>query len=150
MTSRRRNTWIAVAAVAVAFVGGSGWQLGKARQARTERDAALHELADVQRQQTLDQLEASLAMATLAAQFGHFERGRRLASAFFALLQEQVGTAPQTARPALNEILARRDGVITMLSRAQPESGLELAALLTWLQDALGKEPTVPPEAARE
>ncbi len=147
---QRRNAWIALAAVAIAFGVGSGWQFAKARQARTERDVALQELADVQQQRGLEQLEAALAMATLATQFGDFERGRQLASSFFAMLQEQVRTAPQTARPALNEILARRDGIITVLSRAQPESGLELAALLTWLQNALGKEPTVPSGAARE
>jgi len=145
-----RNRWIALAAVAIAFGVGSGWQLTKARQARTERDAALQRLADVQQQRALEQLEASLAMATVAAQFGDFERGRQLASAFFAMLQEQARSVPETARPALNEILARRDGTITMLSRAQPESGLELAALLTWLQTALGKEPTVPSGAGRE
>lgn len=150
MVKQQRNPWVAVAAVVIAFGGGSGWQFAKARQARLERDTARQELADVQRHGAMDQLEASLAMATVAAQFGDFERGRRLASGFFAMLQEQAGTAPQTARPALNEILARRDGVITMLSRAQPESGLELAALLTWLQNALGKEPTVPSGAARE
>ena len=143
MIKQQRNTWMVVAALVIAFGLGSGWQFAKVREARAERDGARQELGDVERQQALDQLEASLAMATVAAQFGDFERGRQLASGFFALLQEQAGTAPQTARPALNEILARRDGTITMLSRAQPESGLELAALLTWLQNALGKEPTV-------
>ncbi|MBE0617767.1 MAG: hypothetical protein IH608_07560 [Proteobacteria bacterium] len=101
-------------------------------------------MSALQQQQALDRLEATLAMATVAAQFGDFERGRQLASDFFVLLQEGAATAPGTARPALDEILARRDGVITMLSRAQPESGLELAGLLTWLQNALGKQPTVP------
>ncbi len=144
MTSVQRNTWVALAAIAVAFVGGFGWQYSKARQARMEGDFARQEVSTLQQQQALDRLEATLAMATVAAQFGDFERGRQLASDFFALLQEGADTAPGTARPALDEILGRRDGVITMLSRAQPESGLELAALLTWLQNALGKQPTVP------
>ncbi len=144
MKSEQRNTWVALAAIAVAFVLGFGWQYSKARQARMEQDAARQEVRALQQQQALDRLEATLAMATVAAQFGDFERGRQLASDFFALLQEGVATAPGTARPALDEILGRRDGVITMLSRAQPESGLELAGLLTWLQNALGKQPTVP------
>lgn len=144
MTQQQRNTWMVVAAVAVAFAAGTAWQFSKARQARMEGDRALQELAAVRQQQALERIEATLAMATVAAQFGDFERGRQLASDFFALLQEGAGGAPGTAGPALSEILARRDGVITMLSRAQPESGLELAALLTWLQSALGKQPTVP------
>lgn len=160
MTSDQRNTWIAIAAIAVAFVIGSAWQYSKARQASTERDTARQEVRALEEQQALQQLEASLAMATVAAQFGNFERGRQLASDFFDRLQalyEQAGAIPTTARPAVSEMLARRDGVITMLSRAQPESGFEMASLLTWLQNALGRELTVssfeqigPPGTARE
>ena len=157
MTQHRRTTVIWVAAAAVAFGSGSAWQFAKAREARLERDTVRQELASLQRQRALEQLEGSLAMATVASQFGNFERGRRLASDFFDMLQERAGTAPEAARSGLNEILARRDGIITVLSRAQPESGLELAALLTLLQNALGREPTVsayqqpgPPEAERE
>jgi len=160
MTSSQRNTWVAVAATAVAFGVGFGWQYSRARQARAERDLARQEVAALQREQALQQLEASLAMATVAAQFGNFERGRQLASDFFAALQRlqgEAGGTPATARPALTEMLARRDGIITMLSRAQPESGFEMAALLTWLQNALGRDPTVsafdqiePADTARE
>jgi hypothetical protein len=144
MTQQQRNTLMVVAAVAVSFGAGTAWQFSKARQARMERDTVRQEVASLQQQQALERLEATLAMATVAAQFGDFERGRQLASDFFALLQEKAATVPGTARPALSEILARRDAVITMLSRAEPQSGLELAALLTWLQNALGKQPTVP------
>jgi hypothetical protein len=82
-------------------------------------------------------------VATVAAQFGDFERGRQLASDYFVLLQGHVNVAPEATRPALSEMLTRRDGIITTLSRAQPESGFELASLLTWLQRALGREVTV-------
>ena len=143
MTQRQRDTLILVAAVAVAFGGGFGWQFSKARQARMERDGARQELAVIQRGRGLEQLEATLAMATVAAQFGNFERGRQLASEFFDQLQERADTAPTTARPGLEDILARRDGIITVLSRANPESGLELAALLTSLQNTLGWAPTL-------
>jgi hypothetical protein len=152
-----RNALIVTAAVAVAFGGGAGWQFAKARQARLERDTARQAMAAIQRERALERLEASLSMATVAAQFGNFERGRQLASDFFDLLQEQADTAPDTVRSGLTEILARRDGIITVLSRGQPESGFELAALLASLQNALGREPTVsghqqpgPPEASRE
>jgi hypothetical protein len=143
MTQRQRDTVILVAAVAVAFGSGFGWQFSKARQARMETDSARQEMAVIQRERGLEQLEATLAMATVAAQFGNFERGRQLASEFFDQLQERADTAPTTARSGLDDILARRDGIITVLSRANPESGLELAALLTLLQNTLGWEPTL-------
>ncbi len=143
MTQRQRDTLILVAAVAVAFGSGFGWQFSKARQARLETDSARQEMAGIQRERGLEQLEATLAMATVAAQFGNFERGRQLASDFFVQLQQREDAAPETARAGLDGILARRDGIITVLSRANPESGLELAALLTSLQNTLGREPTV-------
>lgn len=143
MTPQVSNVLIVVAAVALAFGGGAGWQFTQARQARQELDATRQDLALVQRERTLVRLEASIALATIAAQFGDFERGRQLASDFFDLLQEQAGTAQETARSGLDEILARRDRIITILSRGQPESGLEMATVLTSLQRALGKEPTL-------
>lgn len=145
MTPQMRNVLIVTAAVVVAFGVGFGWQFAKARQARLELDTAREEMAVIQRERTLEQLEASIAMATVAAQFGNFERGRQLASDFFDLLQEEASNAPETARSGLDDILARRDGIITVLSRGQPESGFELATVLTLLQRALGKEPTLSP-----
>jgi len=157
MTPQLRNALIVVAALAVAFGGGTAWQFAQARQARQALDTARQEMAVIRGERALDQLEATLALATVAAQFGNFERGRQLASDFFDLLQEQAGTAPETARSGLNEILTRRDGIITVLSRGQPESGFELASLLMSLQNALGRERTLsalqppdPTEPARE
>ncbi|MGD2071756.1 MAG: hypothetical protein PVI57_24030 [Gemmatimonadota bacterium] len=143
MSPQLRNVLIVLAAVAVAFGTGAGWQFTQARQARQALDATRQDLALVQREMALERLEASIAVATVAAQIGDFERGRQLASDFFDLLQAQAGTAPQTARAGLNEILARRDRIITVLSRGQPEAGSELATVLTSLQRALGKEPTL-------
>lgn len=142
MTPQLRNALILMAAMAVAFGIGAGWQFNKAHQARQALDTARQEMAVIQGERALERLEASAALATVSAQFGDFERGRQLASDFFDLLQEQAGAAPETARPGLNEILARRDGIITVLSRGQPESGPEMASVLTALQRALGKKPT--------
>ncbi len=143
MTQQQRNTWFIVAGVVVAFGAGAGWQFVGARHARQERDTARQEVTELEERMAVERLEATLAMATVAAQFGDFERGRQLASDYFVLLQAHVNTAPEATRPALNEMLTRRDGIITTLSRAQPESGFELAGLLTWLQRALGREATV-------
>ena len=143
MSPQLRNVSIVVAAVALAFGTGAGWQFTQAREARQALDTARQEMALIQRERALERLEASAALATVAAQFGDFERGRQLASDFFDLLQEQAATAPETARPGLDEILAQRDRIITILSRGQPESGAEMATVLTSLQRALGKEPTL-------
>jgi hypothetical protein len=143
MTPQLRNVLIVTAAVVIAFGGGFAWQFAKAREARLELDTAREQMAVIQRERALEQLEASIAMATVAAQFGNFERGRQLASDFFDLLQAHASNAPETARPGLDDILARRDGIITVLSRGQPESGFELATVLTLLQRALGKTPTL-------
>jgi hypothetical protein len=143
MKPELRNALIVVAAVAVAFGIGAAWQFNQARQARQALDTARQEMVVIRGERALEQLEATLALATVAAQFGDFERGRQLASDFFDLLQEHAGTAPQTARSALNEILSRRDGIITVLSRGQPESGFELASLLMALQNALGRDRTL-------
>ena len=157
MTPQQRNVLIVVAAVAVAFGIGAAWQFNHARQARQALDTARQEMAVIRGERDLEQLEATLALATVAAQFGDFERGRQLASDFFDQLQEHAAAAPDTARSRLDEILARRDGIITVLSRGQPESGFELASLLMSLQNALDRERTLtslqPPgstEPARE
>lgn len=144
MTPNLRNGLIVVAAVALAFGGGAGWQYAQARQARQALEMARQERVVIQSESAMDQLEASLALATVAAQFGNFERGRQLASDFFDLLQDRAGTAPDAARSGLHQILARRDHIITVLSRRQPEAGFELATVLTSLQGALDREPTLP------
>lgn len=142
MTARQRNALLIVFSIGIAFGGGAAWQFTQARQARAERDAARQELATVQQQLATQRMEAILAMAVVATQFGHHESARQLASEFFTALQQQAGTA---AEPALAELLARRDAIITALSRAQPESAIEMANALTSFQRALGRQPTVPP-----
>ncbi len=143
MKPQLRNVLIIGAVAVLAFAGGAVWQFSQARQARQALDTTRQELKVIQGERAVDQLEASLTSATMAAEFGNFERSRQLASDFFDRLQEQAGTVPESARSGLGEILARRDDVITMLSRRQPESGFELATMLTSLQRALGKEPTL-------
>ena len=144
MTPRQRNALIIVAAVGIAFGAGSTWQFLQARQARQARDLAMVELESVQQALAIQELEATLAMATVAVQFGNFERGRQLVSDFFTELQGVSENAPEASRAGLTEILTRRDALITALSRSLPESGLDLARTLTSFQRALGKEATVP------
>lgn len=143
MKPGHRNTLIAIVAVVVAFGAGAGWQFNEAHQARTELEAAREAVVESDLQRAMERLEAKLAMATVAAQFGEFERGRVLASEFFDLLQEATAVAPESARAGLTALLARRDDIITMLSRSEPQAPIELATLLALLQNALGTEPTV-------
>ncbi|MGD8276461.1 MAG: hypothetical protein PVH00_00480 [Gemmatimonadota bacterium] len=145
MSSRVRNALIFVVAIAVSFGGGSAWQFTKASQARTARQQIQQQLDELQHQQALDRLESTLAMAALAAGLGDYERGRTLASDYFTALQAQVTAAAPADRQGLADVLARRDAIITELSRAEPSSGRDVAALLSAFQRALGKEPTVPP-----
>jgi hypothetical protein len=140
-----RNALIVVAAIVIAFGGGAAWQYTQARQARTSWQEVTQQLDGLQQQRNLDQLESTLAMAALAAGLGDFERGRQLASDYFTGLQQQVAAAAPADRGALEDVLARRDAIITELSRAEPGSGRDIAALLAAFQRALGKEPTVPP-----
>lgn len=147
MSPQLRDVLVLVAAVAVAFAAGAAWQFTQARQeldtVGQDLATARQDLALLQREGALERLEASAAVATVATQLGDFERGRQLASDFFDLLQAQTATAPPTARAALDQILARRDHIITVLSRGQPDAGSELVTLLTSLQRALGKVPSL-------
>jgi hypothetical protein len=140
-----RNALIVGSAIVIAFAGGAVWQLTGARQARAAWQAIQQQLDGIQQQRTLDQLETNLAMAALAAGLGDYERGRQLASDYFTALQQQVMATAAADRPGLEDILARRDAIITDLSRSEPGSGRDLAALLSSFQRAIGKEPTVPP-----
>jgi hypothetical protein len=143
MKPGHRNTLIAIVAVVIAFGAGAAWQFNEAHQARMELEAAREAVVESDLQRAMERLEAKLAMATVAAQFGEFERGRVLASEFFDLLQEATAVAPESARAGLTALLTRRDDIITMLSRSEPQAPIELATLLALLQNALGTEPTM-------
>jgi len=150
MKKGARNALLVIIAIAVSFGGGAAWQFTKARQARTEWQQVRQQLDGIERQRALDALESSLAMAALAAGLGDFERARRLASDYFTALQQQVTATAPAERAGLEEVLARRDAIITELSRAEPASGRDMAALLTAFQRAIGKEPTVPPSVVAD
>jgi hypothetical protein len=132
-----------VIAAVVAFAIGAGWQYSKASAyrgelatTRTQLDTARHEL-------TFRRLEATLGAATIEAQRGNHESARRLASDFFSGLQPAIPTAPAAAQPALHQIQAQRDAMITELSRANLESGGLLAEIFDRYRGAMG-EPVGP------
>jgi hypothetical protein len=138
MSVQVRTILIALAAALVAFAAGSLWQYGRARP-RVER------LATVERDLTLQRLEATLGTATIEAYRGSHEIARQLASDFFTRLQSHYQSAEPQQQQAFQEILASRDLIITALSRADPQAGSMLAQLFMRYRISLG-EP-VGPEA---
>jgi hypothetical protein len=143
MTDIQRVVLGVVIAAVVAFAIGAGWQYSKARTYRGELDTSRAELEDASHELTFRRLEATLGAATIEAQRGNHESARRLASDFFSGLQAAIPTAPASAQPALHQIQAQRDAMITELSRANLESGGLLAEIFDRYRGAMG-EPVGP------
>jgi hypothetical protein len=138
MRDNRVPLYIA-AGVLAGFLVGFAWQYMSARGYRGELERTEHAL-------TFKRIEATLAAATIEAQRGSFEVARQLASQFFSGLQENIGRAAPGEAPVFTEILARRDVLITALSRNDPQSGPLLAQLFTRYRTAVG-EPVGPSDA---
>ena len=140
MTPRTRNILITAGAVILAFGFGAAWQFSAARSARASLAEASATLAETSRELALEQLQATLAMAAIAAQLGNYERSRQLTSDFFTGLQEHATQAPAQSQSAVQQLLGERDATITLLSRASPEAGLQLARMLVRYRQALGRD----------
>jgi hypothetical protein len=136
MTYRQRLILIAAAAAIAGFAIGALWQYANARGYSQRLDRTEHALR-------FKQLESLLGAATIEAQRGSFEIGRQLASEFFSGLQQSLSAAEPDERQAFQEILNRRDGMITALSRGDPQSGPMLAQIFTRYRIARG-EPVGP------
>lgn len=131
------RTWlIIVAAVLIAFLVGYGWQRFRAGGIAEELRQSEHAL-EVQR------IEATLAVAAVEALSGSYEIARQHASEFFTALQAELERMPEPVRPPMSELLARRDAMITALSRNDVQAGPQLAQMLRRYRAALG-EPVGP------
>lgn len=126
-----RSLLLAALVVAIAFLSGFLWQYVEAREARAERD-------ELRRELTFEELESRLAAAVIQAENDGYEGARELMSRFFTGLQSNVEEAPAGTRDELDRILARRDAVITELSRADPASKETLTRIFTRYQVAMG------------
>lgn len=138
MTDTQRVVLGALIAAIVGFAIGAGWQFSSARSSRAQLDTMRVELDSTRHELTFQRLEATLGAATIEAQRGNHESARRLASDFFTELQNEIESAPPQAQPALSAILARRDVMITELSRSSLESGGVLAELFADYRMAMG------------
>ncbi len=103
----------ALLAVVVAFGAGYLWQYFEAQDIRDRLAAVEQELA-------VEHFRVRLGQATMAAQAGEFEAARLQMSDLFNSLQDQMGTLPAGVEEVARDFLARRDDIITGLSRSNP------------------------------
>lgn len=136
MTEQQKMIAIAAVAAIVAFAIGALWQYSSAR-------GYADQLATTDSELAFQRLEATLGAATIEAQRGSYEISRQLASDFFSGLQSEISRADGEQRLAFQEILQRRDAMITSLSRSDPQAGAMLAQLFTRFRIAMG-EPVGP------
>jgi hypothetical protein len=132
MTDGQKKALIAAGVALAAFLVGFGWQFIRAEGLAGELEAA-------EREATFGTLEGTLGAATIEAQRASYEIARQLASEFFGGLQTGIDRATVETRPALDEILAQRDAMITALSRSDPQSGSLMAQLFMRYRLAFGK-----------
>lgn len=136
MTNQQRTILAAAVAAILGFAIGAAWQYAASR-------GSVQQLEQTQRDLAFQELEATLGAATIEAQRGSYEIARQLASDFFTGLQGSVVDAPADRGPEFREILARRDAMITALSRGDPQSGSMLAQIFVRYRIAMG-EPVGP------
>lgn len=143
--NRRGLLWSFVA-VLLAFGAGFGWQYYEASQVRAE-------LAGTQQELMVERLRVRLGQAAMAAQAGNYESARQRMSRFFTELDNAAPTLPVPLDAVAAQILARRDDVITGLSRANPEYADVLYGMLdrfrsaAGLQEQLGPAPVPPTQS---
>lgn len=130
MTRTQRELLIA-GAILIAFAGGFGWQYVRVQELEEELEVARRDVA-------FTQLESTLAAAAVQAHRGDYEAARRLTSEFFTALQANIERAPTDTREELNAILAERDEIITLLSRADPQGRETLTSTFLRYRVSLG------------
>jgi hypothetical protein len=116
---------VALVALAVAFSAGFFPQ-------RTRARALAAELETTRRDLHFARMEGVLGAALAESLRSNYERSRQLMAGFFTELQASAGEVEDPVRRReLSAILAQRDEIITLLSRAQPESTQRLMLLYT-------------------
>ncbi len=135
---RGRGLLLAFLAVLIAFGAGYGWQWYEGRSIREQLDRTETELR-------IERLRVGLAQAAVSAQSGDFEAARRQMSQFFTRLQNEAPNLPPDLAAFATGILARRDDVITGLSRSNAQYVGVLQSMLDRFQTAA---PSTPPAAA--
>lgn len=141
--TRFRQIGIGAGALLLGFLIGWAVQLGPKRAVETELDTAQRELEATRAELRMHGLQTRIGAALAEALRGNYERGRQLMSSFY---QDLEAAAPSVTAPAAQEAIRQavreRDEMITLLSRAAPESAQRLTMLYTRLYlvfDELGR-----------
>ncbi|HUE97582.1 MAG TPA: hypothetical protein VMN39_13055 [Longimicrobiaceae bacterium] len=130
--SREQKIGLLVAALVVVFLLGFLPQWTRVRNLEGELRQAHVEIV------TLD-LQGRLGAALAESQRGNYEQARQLMTEFFSVLQIRAGEIGGPARQQeIQAILAERDELITLLSRAQPEASSRLNLMYSRYFAAMG------------
>jgi len=132
LTTREKQVLITAATLLLVLALVAAWQVARAGSSESRLQETRTELA-------LQRHESTLALAAIEANRGSFELARQLASDFFTGVQADLASAPVSARDALQQILVQRDGMITALSRSDPQAAPQLVQLLMRYRIALGR-----------
>ena len=139
--SRPRLIKIGIALIAVAAVYLTGYlpQRGERVAAEARLQQLEPELAAAQGRLRVSELLGRALALKEAAVRNDFGYAGQVSSSFFdAVRAESMASPDQSLRAALNDVLARRDGVTMALARAEPGSVAALMEIEGRLRTALG------------
>jgi hypothetical protein len=135
----RRTLALVSAGLVIAFLLGFVPEMIAKRNADRDLAAARHELA-------LAKLQGRLGAALAESLRSNYERSRQLMAGYFSGLQDAIPAVTDARqKTALNGILGQRDELITLLSRAQPESSQRLMLLYTAMFSAIDPQGALGP-----
>jgi hypothetical protein len=133
----RRTLALVAAGLVIAFL------LGYVPESMAKRHAA-RDLAAARQELRLSRLQGRLGAALAESLRSNYERSRQLMAGYFSELQDALpGVEDARRRQALSGILSQRDEMITLLSRAQPESSQRLMLLYTSMFTAVDPQGAV-------
>jgi|tagenome__1003787_1003787.scaffolds.fasta_scaffold20989759_7 hypothetical protein len=133
----RRTLALVAAGLVIAFL------LGFVPEWMGKRNAD-RDLAEARQELRLSRLQGRLGAAVAEAMRSNYERSRQLMAGYFSGLQDALpGVDSPRERTALAGILGQRDEMITLLSRAQPESSQRLMLLYSTMFTAIDPQGAV-------
>jgi len=142
----RRTLALVAAGVVIAFLLGFVPELVAKRRADRNLAASRQELAATRQELGLNRLQGRLGAAVAESLRGNYERARQLMAGYFTGVQDALpAVRDPKRRQAFTGILGQRDEIITLLSRAQPESSQRLMLLYTSMFAALDPQGAVGP-----
>jgi hypothetical protein len=142
----RRTLALVAAGLVIAFLLGLIPELVAKRHSDRDLAASRQELAVTRGELGLNRLQGRLGAAVAESLRGNYERARQLMAGYFTELQDALpAVRDPRRRQAFTAILGQRDEIITLLSRAQPESSQRLMLLYTSMFAALDPQGAVGP-----